>query len=75
MTSSETRRSNYYTTQNSRGSSSSESSFSPMETGHKLLSVLQDVLPMVDQDPEWISLMQDVSKLVNDQPSSATARR
>ena len=37
---------------------------SPEETGQKLLHMLQDVFPMVDEDPEVLSLMQDVTKLI-----------
>ena len=37
---------------------------SPEETGQRLLAMLEDVLPMVDQDPAVLSLMQDVSKMI-----------
>jgi hypothetical protein len=37
---------------------------SPDDQGRRLLAMLNDVLPLVDQDPEMLALMQDVTRLV-----------
>ena len=42
------------------------SSCSYEDHGHRLLSMLNDVLPLVDQDPEMLALMEDVTRLVCD---------
>ena len=38
----------------------------PEEAGQQLLSMINDVLPLVDRDPELLSVMQDVTRLVCD---------
>ncbi|CAB9497942.1 expressed unknown protein [Seminavis robusta] len=37
---------------------------SPEDHGQRLLAMLNDVLPLVDEDPEMLTLMQDVTRLV-----------
>jgi len=37
----------------------------PEETGQRLLSMLNDMMPMVDQDPQLSTIMQDVQRLVS----------
>lgn len=39
---------------------------SPEEAGQRLLSMINDVLPLVDQDPEMLVVMQDVTRLMCD---------
>jgi hypothetical protein len=39
---------------------------SPDDQGRRLLAMLNDVLPLVDQDPEMLALMHDVTRLVCD---------
>ena len=39
---------------------------SPEEAGQRLLSMINDVLPLVDQDPELLTVMHDVTRLMCD---------